>query len=125
MDVDITFDEAYLRVDRNDVRKIDNSLGSKISADNSIQDPKLKWINLFYPRIKNHCKIFNSFALVKTLMMVAHGHVVSLFSVLKQKWIKHIAFDHEIKQIFRQRDKHGDFEIGVLLNNGEIQSINH
>ena len=57
-------------------------------------------------------------------MLVAHGHLISLFSVTKQKWIKHFAFDHEIELIFRQKDEFEEFDLYVLLKDGTIHVIN-
>jgi hypothetical protein len=58
-------------------------------------------------------------------MFVAHGHIVSSFDVLHSKWVKHIDFGTEIDFMFRQQDPSGEFEIGVLLVDGNIKMINN
>lgn len=68
------------------------------------KDKKFNFKNIFYERIKNRCKIFNGFVFIKTFIFVAHGKLLSLFDVLKQKWIKHISFDDEIVSVFRLKD---------------------
>jgi hypothetical protein len=57
-------------------------------------------------------------------MMVAHGHIVSLFNILKQKWINHFEFDSQVVSIFRMKDENDDFDICVLLTDGKIIFIN-
>lgn len=56
-------------------------------------------------------------------MLVAHNHIVSFFSVLNQEWIKHIEFDHQIEQIFRQKNLSDGFDICVLLSDGTVNFL--
>jgi hypothetical protein len=122
--IDITFDETYILFGKNDLRGISNDLTSRMCMSESDSKKGFVFQNIFYQKIKNHCQIFNSFGLLKTFMLVAHGHLISLFSVTKQKWIKHFAFDHEIELIFRQKDEHDEFDLYVLLKDGTIHVIN-
>ncbi len=57
-------------------------------------------------------------------MLVSHGHIVSFFSVLKQKWIKHFAFEDSVKAIFRTKDEVGEFDLCVMLSDGTLKFIN-
>jgi hypothetical protein len=57
-------------------------------------------------------------------MLIAHGHIVSFFSVLKQKWIKHFAFESNVVNIFRQRNGMDDVDLCVFLADGSIKFIN-
>lgn len=73
-----------------------------------------KFSNIFYQRVKNHCKLFSCFVFVKTYIFVSHGKYLSLFNVLKREWLDHIEFDSEIVQVFRSEDGKGGFDICVL-----------
>jgi hypothetical protein len=57
-------------------------------------------------------------------MLVAHGHLVSFFSVQKQKWIKHFDFDQQVVGVFRQKDENDEYDLCVLLSDGTIKVIN-
>ncbi len=46
--------------------------------------------NVFYQRIKKHCKLFTGFVFLKTFIFVAHGRILSLYDILKQKFTRHI-----------------------------------
>lgn len=89
------------------------------------KDKKFNFKNIFYERIKSRCKIFGAFVFIKTFIFVAHGKLLSLFDVLKQKWIKHISFDEDIISVFRLRDdENDDFDICVLLHGGKMKVFN-
>ena len=81
------------------------------------------FLNIFYQRIKNHVKIFNSFVFIKTFILVGHGNIVSLFNVLQQKWLNHIPCQNQIEQIFRLKDKNEDFNFCILLSDGAIRFL--
>lgn len=121
--VDVSFDETYVLIGKNDVRAINNELTSRIGIDEAEQKKNFNFYNVFYQKIKNHCKIFNSFVLLKTSMIVAHSNVLSFYSVLRQKWMNHIVFDANIEYIFKQRDDSG-VELVVLLVDGTLKYVN-
>ena len=86
---------------------IDHELKTRMCFEESdvIPSKTFNFKNIFYQRIKDHCiilkynilgKLFNSFVFLKTYIFVAHGTIISLFDVLKGKWIKHLVFDSEI-----------------------------
>ena len=122
--VECTFDEIFIQIGKNDVRSIKTELTTRMCLEESEQKKNIIFPNIFYQKIKNHCKIFNSFVFIKTYMLVAHGHIVSFFSVLKQKFIKHFEFDCQVEGIFRQLDENEEFDVCVLLTDGRIKFIN-
>eukprot|EP00347_Sterkiella_histriomuscorum_P017370 403349643 len=122
--VECTFDEIFIQIGKNDVRSIKTDLTTRMCLEESEQKKNIIFPNIFYQKIKNHCKIFNSFVFIKTYMLVAHGHIVSFFSVLKQKFIKHFEFDCQVEGIFRQLDDNEEFDVCVLLTDGRIKFIN-
>jgi hypothetical protein len=84
---------------------------------------------VFYQRIKTHCNIFTGFVFLKTFIFVAHGNILSLYDILKERFTKHIKFDDKISQVFRSLTKEHDdneelekqeFNICVLLENGKL-----
>lgn len=122
--VDCSFDETYVLVGKQDVKSISHDLCARISYEEAESMKNYIFQNIFYQKIKNHCKLFNSFVFIKTYMLVAHGHIVSFFSVLKQKWIKHFEFDCQVKSIFRLYDEDDNFDVCVLLADGRVKFIN-
>jgi hypothetical protein len=82
--------------------------------------------NVFYQRIKNHCKLFTGFVFLKTYIFVAHGKILSLYDILKQEFTKDIPFPDEIRQVFRSsssEDGEQEFMICVLLENEELKFL--
>ncbi len=66
---------------------------------------------------------------LKTFIFVAHGNILSLYDILKEKFTNHIKFDDKINQVFRSLTKEHDdneelekqeFNICVLLENGRL-----
>ena len=66
---------------------------------------------------------------MKTFIFVAHGNILSLYDILKEKFTNHIKFDDKINQVFRSLTKEHDdneelekqeFNICVLLENGRL-----
>jgi hypothetical protein len=41
----------------------------------------------------------------------------------KDNWVKHIPFKEEIDQVFRLANDHNDFDLFVLLKNGELRVL--
>lgn len=112
-DVDCSFDDTYVMIGKHENRSIKHELRSRICIEESDILQKFNFKNIFYQRIKNHCtiflliylgKIFTSFVFIKTYIFVAHGNLLSFYDVLKQKWIKHIPFDEDVIEVFRQAD---------------------
>lgn len=106
MDVDCSFDCTYVLFGSESdgtavVKGIDHSLQARVSPEEADTIENYSFRNIFYQRVKNHCKIFSCFVFVKTYIFVAHGKYLSLFNVLKQKWIDHMEFRSEIVQVFR------------------------
>ena len=67
-------------------------------------------------------KIITGFVFLKTYIFVAHGKILSLYDVLKQKWMKHMMFEEEILQVFRQKYE-DDYDVCVLLADCKIKVI--
>ena len=66
---------------------------------------------------------------MKTFIFVAHGNILSLYDILKERFTNHIKFDDKISQVFRSLTKEHDdnevlekqeFNICVLLENGRL-----
>ena len=102
-----------------------NQINLDLSGTSRITSTKeLKIIVSYSTQINKYLgKLFNSFVFVKTYIFVAHGKFLSLFDVLKQKWMKHLVFDADILTVFRQKDDE-EFDICVLQIDGKIKFIN-
>jgi len=125
MDIDCSFDQTYVLFGNEDngtavVKGIDHTLQARVSPEEADTIENYSFKNIFYQRVKNHCKLFSCFVFVKTFIFVSHGRFLSLFNVLKQKWIDHMEFKSEIVQVFRSEDGQGGFDICVLQDDANI-----
>ena len=105
-DVEISFDETFVSTqyvgentaiyDGPAIRGVSHDLlyTQSISQSRTLQDYNLK--NVFYQRIKQHCKLFTGFVFLKTYIFVAHGNILSLYDILKEKFTNHIPFSDKI-----------------------------
>lgn len=64
------------------VRLIELKLENEISYKNSTFKESYTMQNLFFFRIRNFCKIYSSFNLLDTYMIVSHGKIISKFNLL-------------------------------------------
>lgn len=75
-----------LRVDRKTkperIRLVELKLENEISYKNSQFKESYTMTNLFFFRIRNFCKIYSSFNLLDTYMIVSHGRIISKFNLL-------------------------------------------
>jgi len=74
---------------------------NELCYENSIYKPSFTYKNLFYQRIKNSCKIYTSFCLVGTVLIVSHSKVISLYSIVTETWKKHFYFDSDVISMYR------------------------
>jgi hypothetical protein len=91
----MSYDTLYLRMAdaKGTLKSIDMKHQSRMSMENSdIERNTFNYNTIFYQKIKRHCKIFNSFCLVRTYVIVVHGNILSEYHILKPKdnWVKHI-----------------------------------
>ena len=125
-DVDCSYDETYIQFGEGKnavVKSIDHALQARVSVEEADTLENYIFKNIFFQKVKNHCKLFSCFVFVGTYIFVSHGPYLSLFNVLKQKWIDHMVFDSEIVQVFRSEDGHGGMDICVLQDDGKIDII--
>jgi hypothetical protein len=88
-----------------------------------VQEGEFNFKHIFYQRVKNHCKLFNCFVFVGTYIFVSHGKYLSLFNVLKNRWLDHMEFSAEVIQVFRSEDGDGGFDICVLTADNKIYVV--
>mmetsp|Transcript_33875 Transcript_33875/g.24914 ORF Transcript_33875/g.24914 Transcript_33875/m.24914 type:complete len:136 (+) Transcript_33875:1083-1490(+) len=82
--------------------------------------------DIFHDRIQNHCKIINSFCLMGSFLFLAHNQTVSLYNVTAQKgnrWFAHFDIGRQIKRIFRQKDKSGNFAVLIMDKKGKLKLL--
>jgi hypothetical protein len=89
-----------------------------MNYENSEYDCHYSLRGIFYQRVKTSCNIFNSFNLIGTVLVVAHGKMISIYSILTEKWIKTFTFDSEIVSIFRNPGM-----TTVLLANNKLKVL--
>jgi predicted peroxiredoxin len=90
---------------------------SEISYENSAYKKGYTMKDLFFQCIKKFCKLYSCFTLLGTMLIVSHGRMISMFSIISQNWINHLAYESEIWQIFRNSsENHKDRSITVLFS---------
>jgi hypothetical protein len=69
--------------------------------------------------------LFTGFVFLKTYIFVAHGNLLSLFDILKRRFLKEsIEFQDDIFEVFRSKTTtHDDFVIWILLKNGDLEYL--
>lgn len=87
--------------DKSRVRILELKWENEISYENSVFKKNYTMDNLFFQRIKKFCKVFSNFCLVETMLIVSHGKAISLFSILSQKWVYHLFYDQDVRELFR------------------------
>jgi hypothetical protein len=80
--VDLSFDTAYY-MKCTHVWGVSLSYGNRVSHANAEVHDHTDPHTIFYQRMKNNCKIFNSFTLIRNTFFVAHGRIISIFNALK------------------------------------------
>jgi hypothetical protein len=74
------------------VRVIDLKWASDSSYENSEHVPGMLFEKMCFWRIKESCKLYKSFCMSGTNMIVAHGSFVSIFSVVAEDWVHHFFY---------------------------------
>ena len=110
---DVKHDEIRVRV-------LELKWENEISYENSEFKSGFNMNNLFFQRIKKYCKPFTGFCLVSTVLVVAHRNIISIFSILSQKWMNHLFFKSEIKDLFRN---HGEISVTAFFQDQSIKVI--
>lgn len=125
IDADLSFDTMYLKLNRQEIRSIEFSLMTRMSLENSNSENKVDFANIFYQRIKKNVKLFNAFCLIRTSIIVTHGHILSQYNILKkaQNWSNHISFEADIESVFRLSNEEHEFDIYVILKNGKVYCL--
>ena len=95
------------------VRTIDLKWENEICYEKSEYKAHYNFNNLFFQRIKKFCKIFSHFLLVGTTLIVSHGKMISLYSILSRAWMQHFYFDHSVRELFRNGK---NIEVTVYLD---------
>ena len=85
----------------NITQSISHELKSRMSLNEARTMQNYKMSSVFYQRLKTHCKIYKGFVFLKTNIFVAHGHILSLYDMVSEKFTKHIEFDGDILEVFR------------------------
>lgn len=83
MDADISFDTVFLKMNKGEIKSIDLKHKDRVNLENAEVDTKTNFNTIFHQKIKGHCKIFKGFILVRTFMLVSHGHILSQYRILK------------------------------------------
>jgi hypothetical protein len=121
----MSFDQTYFQIGNlaKEVIGITHQLKARMCFEESTVMPKYDIMKIFYQRVKKHVKIINSFVFARTLMVVAHSNILSIFHVVEQKWIQHIVLEDQVKEIFRMKNARELFELSVLLKNGTLKFL--
>ncbi len=80
-------------------------------------------MNLFTRSISTHFKFYPSFCLINTSFFLAHGNIISLFDIIKKKWVKHFIVEEKVLKVFRNEKDDNLYNLGAYLDNGRIKLI--
>ncbi len=103
------------------VRVLELKWQNELSFENSEYKAHFTYKNIFYQRIKKACKIYTSFCLVGTVLIISHGKVVSLYSILTESWMKHFYFNSDVRALYRNGNT--GHEVTAFLNDQTIRVI--
>ena len=77
----------------------------------------------FNAMIQDHFKLYENYVLINTSFFVSHGHLISIYDVIQQKWVKHFNFEQKIEVFFRnQKDLHL-YNVGILFEDQTFKII--
>jgi hypothetical protein len=125
---------------------------AKLSMENNLdknRSLRRAWSNIIKKRVSGSARLFSSFMLFFTKMLVAHHNIVSIYDCISGRWSEparttsmnefdpnlstdavknkshHFAFEAPVQQIFRAKmdQETGAYEIGVLLRNQTVRCL--
>jgi hypothetical protein len=129
IEVDISYDEVFVQQHNPEqktnrdaeatlIKSISHENKSRMSINDARTIDKYRIESVFYQRIKTHCKIFKGFVFLNTYIFVAHGHILSLYDMIRKEFTSHIEFESDIIEVFRSKaNSEGDseeFDVCVL-----------
>jgi hypothetical protein len=103
------------------------SVSSAIKLDKT-RDPergrRVYWAGIKHNKLNQSVKIFTTFCLFFTKMVVAHNNIISAYDIIKERWESHIHLDAPVKSIYRMvmNSKDGIFKLGIILRNDTIRT---
>ncbi|CDW75916.1 UNKNOWN [Stylonychia lemnae] len=131
-DISVSTDCLYFKMKQNKFieHKKDSIKGLRVNSSSTYFDlaqdenDSFKFELIFFQNIKNQVNLYNSYALIRTDLYIAHDKYISLYNVQEKEWVKHFKFENrEIYKMVKrgpdypdQRDK----ELLLILKNGEI-----
>jgi hypothetical protein len=110
-----------LEIDLDSAQRIGESVGVERDLD-----PQ-KWHFIMYDLIRNHARIYTAITLVNVNFFVAFNKVVAIYDVVRKEWKSHFFFKQQVFGLLRNqisKEMH-ELNVGVLLENGEIQLIDN
>ena len=103
-------------------------MSSKIVLDKTSDEEGSRnkyWKSLSLNKLNQSVKIFTTFCLFFTKMVVAHNNIVSTYDIILNKWEQHIVLEAPVKSIYRMimDSKKGIYKLGILLRNDTIHTL--
>jgi hypothetical protein len=126
IELEVSFDETFFTStslnqelgQRAVTKAVNHELKARMSSSEARELPDYKIKNVFYQKVKKHCKVFQGFVFLKTYIFVAHGRLLSLYDMKTLRFTKHMQFDRDVSEVFRTKrpgTEDGEFDVCVLL----------
>ncbi|CDW83568.1 wd-40 repeat protein [Stylonychia lemnae] len=125
-DIDVTFEFIQLYSLAGRLKVFPLSIGSKMKFE-SIQDKgpisQHDWDRIFYSKLADYFKFYTSYCLINTSFFIARENIISIYDIIKKKWIKHFYEDENVVQVFKTEKSDGEYQLGIFLNTGKVKLI--
>jgi len=125
-DVEISYDQIFV-VYKDPLSKrtvsevLKNNLNKEMRVDKMEEIPydDFDIAKTFYQNVKANVNMFGSSCLIRTNLWVSHGKFVSVYNILKNKWVNNCKFADTV-ELFRMKESEELFSTGIMYPSGKI-----
>lgn len=85
----------------------------------------MAWAGIVDNKVAQHVKVFQTFLLFFTKMVVAHHNIISIYDIVTNRWTLHEALPAPVVTMFRMvmDNENGNYEIGILTRNDKVYKL--
>jgi len=86
---------------------------------------KVAWSGIVDNKVSQSVKLFTTFMLFFTKMIVAHHNILSVYDIVLNRWTNHYALPAPIRTVWRILMDHENdkYEGGILLRNNQVHKL--
>ena len=101
--------------------KYTSRISYEVSESTELDETEIK--DQFYGVVQNFFRLYENFVLINTSFFVSHGHLISVYDIIKQKWIMHFNFEKKIIKVFRNQKDLFLYNLCVLFEDQTFKLI--